>query len=123
MRRILVAGSRGLHPTLAEFDDALALLRNGSHEHEKFVVINGTAQGVDTAGQKWGLARKHEIEEYPADWGQYGKSAGYIRNKQMVDSGVDFGIIFWDGESRGTANTMKLLREAHVDHVVVINYG
>ena len=122
MRRILVAGSRNLKPTQLEFDQALALIRNGSHKHEEFTVINGTAQGVDTAGQEWGLARHHTIEEHAADWGQYGKRAGYIRNKEMVDSGVDFGIIFWDGQSKGTANTMKLLREAHVNHTVVITY-
>jgi hypothetical protein len=34
------------------------------------------------------------IEKYPADWDKYGPAAGPIRNRQMLDTGVDLVIAF-----------------------------
>jgi hypothetical protein len=42
---------------------------------------------------------------FPADWGTFGKRAGPIRNKQMLEEGKpDLVIAFWDGNSPGTKN-------------------
>lgn len=124
MRRLLIAGSRDLNPADDAFDSALATLFNGNAMTETLRVITGQAKGVDTAGDRWAINRGHLSELYPARWAEFGKRAGYIRNKQMVDTlgQGDMAIIFWDGKSKGTANTMKLLREANVNHLVVIAY-
>ena len=53
-------------------------------------------------------------ELHPAEWMKYGKKAGYLRNKKMVDLGADFTIAFWDGKSNGTHNTLELSREASI---------
>lgn len=123
MRRILIAGSRGISPGEEEFNDAVAIFCDKDNPYEQFTVVTGRAQGVDIAGERWAILRGYVNEVHPADWDKYGKSAGHIRNKEMVDSGIDFAIIFWDGESKGTADTMRLLREARIDHSLVITYG
>lgn len=68
-------------------------------------IVSGGAKGIDTiavqVADNWGI--KSEI--YPADWKQYGKSAGIIRNKQIVEA-ADKVMAFWDGESKGTKNTI-----------------
>lgn len=123
MRRILIAGSRGCDPRPLEIDEALkAFDPNIQPALEKFVVVTGGAKGADIAGARWATYRGHTNEIHEADWDQYGKQAGYIRNKEMVDSGIDIALIFWDGESKGTANTMKLVRAARIPHVIKIIY-
>ena len=66
-------------------------------------VIGGGAPGADDLGKQW--AERHDLfyAEYPADWSQYGKAAGPIRNEEMAQA-ADGLIAFWDGESRGTKN-------------------
>ena len=53
-------------------------------------------------GERYARENGFRIERYPADWKQYGKSAGPRRNMQMAEAGDDI-ICFWDGKSRGTA--------------------
>jgi hypothetical protein len=57
-------------------------------------------------------ARKRGLctEVYPADWNQFGKSAGYIRNRAIIEA-VDGVVAFWDGQSRGTAHAIQLARK------------
>lgn len=69
------------------------------------VVVSGGARGVDTVAvataKVWGLA----TYEFLADWDTHGKSAGFIRNGAIAET-VDRLAAFWDGESRGTADTI-----------------
>lgn len=122
MRRLLIAGSRNVAPSNLEIDKALCLLRQGNSKWEQFTVVTGGARGADTAGEQWALMRRHLSEVHPADWDRYKKRAGFIRNKEMVDSGLDYAMFFWDGESKGTAMTMKLVRAAKIPHLIQIIY-
>ena len=73
-------------------------------------IIQGEARGADTIGRKWANFYNIPHEDYPADWVNYGKSAGYIRNKQMRDEGrPDIGVECPGG--RGTAMMRQLLIE------------
>lgn len=47
------------------------------------------------------------MREFPANWSRWGKRAGFIRNKEMVDN-ADALICLWDGTSRGTKMTLDL---------------
>ncbi len=70
------------------------------------VVISGAARGADRFGERYAKENNIEIEQYPADWNQYGKSAGYIRNSQMANV-ADALIAIWDGTSKGTKNMIN----------------
>jgi hypothetical protein len=72
------------------------------------LVISGGARGVDSCGEKWAKDNNIPIEIYPADWNTHGKSAGYIRNKQMAEV-ADCCILFKGG--RGTEMMFKLAKE------------
>lgn len=48
------------------------------------VVIHGAASGVDTLAGDWAKARGRDFVAYPADWKEYGKAAGPIRNEEMA---------------------------------------
>ena len=63
-------------------------------------VISGTAYGAD----------KFEIIKFPADWDQYGMSAGPRRNKEMAEN-ADALLAIWDGTSRGTQSMLSYAKK------------
>lgn len=75
-------------------------------------VVAGGARGVDTIAKKWANSHHIEYVEYKANWDVHGKSAGMIRNHEMVDF-TDELVSFWDGLSSGT-------KEA-IDYAVKLN--
>jgi predicted Rossmann fold nucleotide-binding protein DprA/Smf involved in DNA uptake len=98
--RVIVAGSRSFndYATLQMVCDNLLAKKKQTHN---IVVISGTARGADTLGEQYAHERGYAVEEFPADWQQYGKAAGPIRNRQIADI-ADAVIAFWDGHSTGT---------------------
>jgi hypothetical protein len=84
------------------------------HEQYGFtVVIDGMAKGADSIGNKWAQARKLETERYPANWSRYGRSAGPIRNQQMIDEGKpDIGVAFPGGT--GTDHMKGAMKKAGI---------
>lgn len=54
------------------------------------------------------------LETHPAKWEEHGKSAGFIRNAEMVSLGADLCLVFWNGKSAGTKHTMDLARKAGI---------
>lgn len=76
-------------------------------------LIHGGARGVDQMAGNFGIGCGLEVIEFKADWGKYGKAAGPIRNKQMIDEGrPDLGVAFPGGF--GTANMIKQLDSAGI---------
>jgi hypothetical protein len=77
---------------------------------DEIVIISGAARGADRLGEKYAKERGYKVIRVPADWNRYGKSAGYIRNKEMAESS-DALVAFWDGKSKGTKNMIDLAKE------------
>ena len=73
-------------------------------------IVSGTAIGVDKLGEKYGLENNIQIKQFPANWDKYGKSAGYIRNKDMADYADDC-IVFYNGISNGSNHMIKISKE------------
>lgn len=74
------------------------------------VIVSGGAHGVDAVAEETARSRGLEVIIFKADWDKYGKSAGFIRNKSIVDHS-DIIVAFWDGESKGTHSTIKLAKK------------
>ena len=70
-------------------------------------VVIGCAQGADSHGETVARSMGIPVARFPADWKQYGKSAGIRRNAQMAEY-ADALIAVWDGQSRGTKNMIEL---------------
>ena len=77
-------------------------------------IVSGHCQGADTLGEKW--AKEHDVpcKIFPAEWKRYGKKAGPMRNKQMVDYIDGFSkkavVAFTSPNSVGTRNTIALAK-------------
>jgi len=76
------------------------------------VVVSGGARGADTLGRLWAEAHDIKMVEYHADWDRYGRAAGHIRNKLIIDD-ADIVFAFWDGKSSGTRHSIRLARESN----------
>lgn len=85
--------------------------RGGEEDGEEIELIHGDCQGLDILAGKVAKKLGWKVSTFPAQWGAYGKSAGPIRNRQMLDQKPDLVIWFHDNisESKGTKD---LLNEA-----------
>ena len=84
-------------------------------------VLTGLAHGVDFLGVMWAIDNGIKLEKYPANWKEYGISAGYKRNLQMAIKAEAL-IAIWDGKSRGTRHMIELageyLLKIHVEVII-----
>lgn len=110
--RVLVCGSRS-------FNDE-KLLKETLDQFDIHELIQGEAKGADTLALLYGLKRMVPVKRFPADWNKYGKRAGYIRNRQMLDEGKpDLVVAFWDGKSPGTQMMINLAQSEDIKTIVV----
>jgi hypothetical protein len=107
--RVLVCGGR-LYNDIETLDRALGELHAKSPID---VVIHGAAAGADTLAGAW--AKRHGIptQEFRADWIKHRRSAGPIRNRDMLEIGKPDLVVAFPGE-RGTRNMMEQARVAGV---------
>ncbi len=83
-RVLMVTGSRGISSIATE-----RALRMGLRHYFAGVsrLVVGDAQGVDLAARRWWLGTVVlPVTVYPARWAEYGKAAGPIRNRQLVEA-------------------------------------
>jgi hypothetical protein len=76
-------------------------------------VIEGGARGADTLAREWAITNSVPYRTFPADWDKHGKSAGAIRNNQMVVEGQPRLVVAFPG-GPGTANMVRLARTAGI---------
>jgi hypothetical protein len=78
------------------------------------LMIEGGALGADRIAQLWARRNKIPGRTYFADWNTHGKSAGFIRNKQMLTEGKPDLVVAAPG-GNGTANMCRLAEEDGVE--------
>ena len=74
------------------------------------VLVSGGAKGADRLAEEWALSLGIKTEIYIPDWNLYGNSAGFIRNKLIINS-ADATIAFWDGTSKGTKSSIDYAKK------------
>lgn len=73
-------------------------------------IISGGANGADKLAERFALEFSIPFKLFPADWNKNGRAAGPIRNAEMADY-VGEGIVFWDGQSKGSKNMIDNLHK------------
>jgi hypothetical protein len=105
--KLIIAGSR--HLTL-DVDGIQAFINFLGIENITEVVC-GMAHGIDTSGRLWAEANGIPVTPFPAEWSEYGKAAGYIRNKAMGEYGDEL-LLIWNQESKGSYNMKEIMEKA-----------
>lgn len=124
---VLVTGGRDYREK-----DHLFSIMDRLHAERKFTtVVHGDAglyklyarrplaiAGADALSGRWADERGIDQIKFPANWTGFGDAAGMRRNKQMLEfSRPNLCVAFSGG--RGTANMMRIAREAGVELVDV----
>lgn len=98
----VIAGSR----SITNYDTVKRCIENVEWSDEIDQVISGTAEGVDTLGEKWAEENDISVHQMPADWENKGQRAGKERNEKMMRN-ASRAIVIWDGKSSGSKNAIK----------------
>lgn len=120
--KILICGSRDFNDYVFFEKKILEILKKYFIPLEKIEIVSGHARGADLLAENF--AKKFSIKNtiFPADWELYGKSAGFIRNAQMIEYILnDTGLVvaFWDGKSNGTRHTINLAKKKNIETIVI----
>lgn len=105
--KLAVVGSRGIFLRPYEILSILKELKIPMPTE----IISGGASGVDTSARNFAKYYGIKLTEYIPEWSRYGKSAGFRRNKLIVDDAQQV-LAIWDGVSKGTQHSINLAREA-----------
>jgi len=112
--KLLIAGSRNFCS-----EENYNLLCSEVEKLEFSSIISGGAKGADTLAERYAFERNIPIEIIKPEWEKFGKKAGFIRNELMWEM-CDFGIVFWDGRSKGTKHSLDLSRDYNKKLIVNI---
>lgn len=114
--KLIVAGGRDFMDYRLLFD-TIFNLANNVYRDQEVSIVSGMANGADALGYRFAKQNDIVVYEFPADWNQYGKRAGFMRNEQMGDF-ADGLLAFWDGKSKGTKHMIdymtKLGKDTHI---------
>lgn len=106
MTKLAIVGGR-------DFDN-YSLLKEEINELKLNIslIISGGALGADKLGEKYADTHNIPTQIYYPNWKEYGKRAGAIRNKLIVENS-DYIIAFWNGISKGTKITIDLAKKCN----------
>lgn len=101
--KVIIAGSRTISDASLVVD---AVIESG---FEITHIISGDAPGVDSIGAMLGEVMEIPVLHFPAEWDEYGNSAGIFRNGKMAIE-ADALVAVWDGKSPGTSNMISRMQ-------------
>lgn len=87
-------------------------------------IVHGDAVGADRIAAS---IAKYEfdltVEPHPADWRGQGRTAGFQRNRRMLDAGADLVVAFKDNfdhtyKTGGTENMVKIAADAGIPGMI-----
>ena len=116
--KIIVCGGR-------HFDDYVLLksvvdkrIEESEFSPGEVEIVSGHCKGADMLGEKYAAEHGCSIKVFQADWGKYGRAAGPVRNKQMVDyiatAENKLVIAFVNENTKGTKNTVAYAKKAGI---------
>jgi hypothetical protein len=115
--RVIVAGSRTFQDYVKLKRCLNYFLRN--RNPIGLVVVSGAARGADTLGERYAQEKGYFIDCYPADWGRFGKQAGFMRNVDMAEHADALVAFMQHGGTPGTQHMIDIAKQAGLPYRVV----
>ncbi|MCB5179532.1 SLOG family protein [Streptomyces antimicrobicus] len=114
--KILVTGSRDWGDSQAVEAAIFRALYETKTTHREAVLIHGACPtGADAQAAQYAASMGMRVLPFPAQWGRWGKSAGFIRNAEMVGLEPDICLAFIRNGSRGASMTADLAERAGIE--------
>ncbi len=76
------------------------------------IIIEGEAEGADLLARDVAEELGFPVEPYPAEWKRYGRAAGPIRNRQMLDEGQPDLVLAFHANIAASTGTADMLGQA-----------
>lgn len=76
------------------------------------IVHGGCLTGADRIADMFWRSLGYEPEVYEAQWNKFGRSAGFKRNRLMVNKGADVCLAFLKDNSNGTVDCRNQAKKA-----------
>jgi hypothetical protein len=116
--QIAVVGSRSFNTYNILEEKLDTLLKEKKIDDKRIVIVSGGANGADTLAEFYAQNKGYDKLIFEADWEKYGKSAGFRRNETIVEN-ADIVVAFWDGQSRGTKDTIDKARDKGIETIII----
>ena len=116
--RVIVCGCRDFDDKVFCFSQRDSIL-SGYSDPE---IVSGHADGADQYGEEYANAQGLKLSIFPAEWSRFGRAAGPIRNRKMLEYALEetpLIIAFWNGKSRGTKNMIMQAQKAGAEVRIV----
>ena len=84
------------------------------------IIIEGCANGADSISGDIASEIGYRLLEFPADWNKYGRAAGPIRNKQMLDEGKPDLVLAFHSNIENSRGTKNMIEQAKKRGIVII---
>ena len=143
MTRILISGSRTWRNAWAVHEAIANYLRtvgkwdeeNGMPSGDVVIVHGACPKGADRIADEWAINACLAPERHPAQWRLKGRSAGHLRNADMVKAGADVHLSFVNSctsetcrlprphDSHGAAGCIALSERAGIPTRVTREYA
>jgi hypothetical protein len=81
-------------------------------------IVSGGAKGADSLGERYANEKGLDKLIFLPDWDTHGKAAGFIRNTDIIEN-ADMVVACWDGESRGTKDSMTKAHRLRKDLLIL----
>lgn len=81
-------------------------------------IISGGATGADSLASDYTKEHNIPILVFKPEWDKYGRSAGFIRNKLIVQSS-DIVVAFWDMKSNGTKHSLMYAEKLKIKTIII----
>jgi len=105
--KVIIAGSRHIE----NYEALKALIEATGWDIKE--VVSGGCRGVDMMGEQWAGEQGIAVRHFVADWAQYGREAGELRNREMARY-ADGLILLWDAKSPGASCMMREAAKAGI---------
>ena len=104
---VLVTGGR-------EFRDRHSLnAALSSLDPRPSLIVHCGERGADSLAHEWAQDHSVPVKVFHADWKRYGRMAGHVRNRLMLNTAKPDLVVAFPG-GRGTAGMVKLAEQAGV---------
>ena len=88
------------------------LIKLWIQELKPHIIIHGAAKGADKLAGEIANELGITVSEFPADWNKFGKSAGPIRNLQMLSEGKPDRVLAFHNHINNSKGTKHMLGAA-----------
>lgn len=106
--KLAIVGSR----TFTNYAEMLRYLDKIHTQTPISCIISGGAIGADKLAEQYAHKRGILTHIFTPNWKTYGKSAGIIRNRDIIGE-CDRCVAFWDGKSTGTKHSIDFAKKTN----------